>query len=154
MSEASPTAKVLFRVPNEDGTDEVETLWAFDLGESKYRLDNLPFYAYGVSVADVVLAPYSEEELFPTFERVLEKSGNRTVRVIFDPPVEDGNSSDELLKRLVAFGVEYEGANRSYMVLNIPPASSFEAVVGVLIESDSEWEHADPTYTELHGNEG
>jgi uncharacterized protein DUF4265 len=54
-------AKVLFRVPNEDETAEVETLWAFDLGEGRYRLDNSPYFAYGVSVGDVVLAPYSPE---------------------------------------------------------------------------------------------
>jgi len=29
--ELKPTAKVLFRVPEEDGSANVETLWAFDL---------------------------------------------------------------------------------------------------------------------------
>jgi hypothetical protein len=44
-----PTAKVLFRVPNNDGSAEVETLWAFDLGNDQYKLGNSPFYAYSVS---------------------------------------------------------------------------------------------------------
>ena len=79
------TAKVLFRVEEEDGSENVETLWAFDLGEDRYRLDNSPFYAYSVSPGDTVNAPVDPDEGRPTFSRVLEKSGNRTVRVILDP---------------------------------------------------------------------
>jgi len=45
----NPKAKVLFRVPNDDGTAEVEALWATHLGGDNYKLDNSPFYAYGVS---------------------------------------------------------------------------------------------------------
>lgn len=154
MSDALPTAKVLFRVPNENGSAEVETLWAFDLGGDKYRLDNLPFFAYGVSVADVVLAPFVEEEGFPTFQKVLEKSGNRTIRVIFDPPLAAGNKSQGLLEQLVSRGVEYEGANRTYVVLNIPPSVDFGGVVTALLDAKVQWEHADPTYDQVHANEG
>jgi hypothetical protein len=39
-----------------------------------------------VSWRDVVFAPWSEEESFPTFERVVEQSGNGTIRINFDPP--------------------------------------------------------------------
>ena len=85
MSEPTePNAKVLFRVPNEDGGADVETLWAYDLGSDNYKLDNLPYYAYGVSCDDVVLAPFDEDEEFPTFQKVVSKSGNRTIRIIFD----------------------------------------------------------------------
>ncbi len=61
-SSLHPDAKVLFRVPNEDGTAEVETLWATSLGDDKYQIDNSPFWAYGVSWEDVVFAPFSEVE--------------------------------------------------------------------------------------------
>ena len=71
MSEPiEPKAKVLFRVPNEDGTAEVETLWATPLGDDRYQLDNSPFYAYSVSWQDIVHAPISAEEGVPTFERL------------------------------------------------------------------------------------
>jgi hypothetical protein len=101
MTEPEPTssnAKVLFRVPGEDGTAEVETLWATKLGEDKYQIDNSPFYAYGVSWQDIVLAPFDQNEGFPTFQSVVLKSGHRTLRIIFDPPVENGNPSDQLLQ--------------------------------------------------------
>src|SRR3954453_22096726 len=124
-----PNAKVLFRVLNEDGSSEVETLWAHDLGSNKYRLDNLPFFAYGVSAEDVVLAPFDDDEQFPTFQKVISKSGNRTIRIIFDLPYESGNESEALVNRLVALGCDFEGANKRYVVINIPPTVEFNMVV-------------------------
>lgn len=146
MTETTQHTKVLFRVPNDDGTYEVETLWATHLGNDNYKLDNSPFYAYGVSWEDVVFAPFNQEEQFPTFQKVVEKSGNRTIRVLFDPPVEDGNKSDEILKGLVGLGCDFEGANRKYISVNIPPNVNLETVHNYLIERNATWEHADPTY--------
>jgi hypothetical protein len=147
---AEPTAKVLFRVPNEDGTVEVETLWAHDLGGDQYKLDNCPFYAYGVSLHDIVYAPHGPDEERATFQRVVSKSGNRTIRVTFDPPVVVGNESDKILQGLVALGCDYEGANPSYVVVNIPPSVALERIAEYLVKSKANWEHADPTYAELY----
>jgi len=150
MSEsAGPTAKVLFRVPEEDGSAQVETLWAFDLGNDEYKLDNSPFYAYSVSWQDVVYAPFDTDEERPTFKRVVSKSGNRTVRVILKPPAESGNSSDRVLQGLVALGCSYEGANSAHISVNIPPEVELKGVRQYLIESKAEWEHADPMHSEL-----
>lgn len=144
-----PNAKVLFRVPNEDGTAEVETLWATHLGSDKYKLENLPFCAYGVSWEDIVLAPFETEEGFPTFLSVISKSGNRTIRLAFDTPIEEGNESDQILQGLLGLGCSYEGANRKYISINIPPTVKLDIVRNYLIEQDATWEHADPTYEEL-----
>ena len=147
--ELKPTAKVLFRV-EEDGSANVETLWAFDLGEDRYRLDNSPFYAYSVSVGDVVYAPVDPREGRPTYSRMLEKSGNRTVHVILDPPLAGGNSSDDLVQELLGLGCTYEGANPKYLCIVIPPGSDFAAVCGRLTSREVQWEHADPAYDELY----
>ena len=144
-----PNAKVLFRVPDEEGGADVETLWATHLGSDNYRLDNSPFYAYGVSWNDVVSAPFDTEEGFPTFERVVSKSGNRTIRVIFETPIETGNESEQLLQGLIALGCDYEGANRKYISVNIPPGVDLDVVRTYLIEHNATWEHADPTYATL-----
>jgi hypothetical protein len=148
-----PTAKVLFRVPEDDGSYNVETLWAYDLGNDRYRLDNSPFYAYSVSVGDVVLAPVDPEEGRPTFQEVLEKSGNRTVRVILDPPLATGNISDDLVQELLSLGCHYEGANPGYLCIIIPPDSDLSLVCERLTERDIQWEHADPDYSELYPGE-
>jgi hypothetical protein len=144
-----PNAKVLFRVVNEDGSADVETLWATQVGVDDYKLDNSPFYAYGVSWEDVVTAPFNPEEGFPTFERVVSKSGNRTVRVVFEAPLETGNESDRVLRGLVALGCSYEGANRKYFSVNVPPGVELNVVRTYLIEQKATWEHADPSYAAL-----
>jgi hypothetical protein len=144
-----PNVKVLFRVIDEAGGTDVETLWATHLGADDYKLDNSPFYAYGVSWEDVVSAPFNSEEGFPTFDRVLSKSGNRTVRVIFETPIETGNESDRVLQGLVALGCSYEGANRKYVSVNVPPDVELNVVRTYLIEHKATWEHADPTHAAL-----
>ena len=144
MSDApAPNAKVLFRVPEDDGSAQVETLWATSLGNDEYKLNNSPFYAYSVSWEVIVYAPYDSAEERPTFQRVLKKSGNRTIRVIFDPPVEDRNTSDQVLQGLVALGCGYEGANRGYMSINVPPGVELHHVRKNLIAKKAQWEHAD-----------
>ena len=150
---SSPDSKVLFRVPEDDGSAQVETLWATSLGNDEYRLENSPFYAYSVSWEDVVFAPFDPAEERATFLRVVRKSGNRTVRVIFDPPVQDGNVSDRVLQGLVDLGCSYEGIDRLYMSINIPAAVDLSAVCQYLDLKRSEWEHADPTFEELFPNE-
>ncbi len=148
-----PTAKVLFRVPDDEGGATVETLWAVPLGDDRYILDNSPFYAYGVSWQDTVFAPLDMQEGLPTFQSIVAKSGNRTVRVIFDPPVSSGNASDQVLQGLVSLGCSYEGANPGYMSVNIPPIVELQDVRSHLVHHDAQWEHADPTYESLFPNE-
>lgn len=148
-SPTKPNAKVLFRVPNEDGSAEVETLWATRVGDDNYRIDNSPFWAYGVSWQDVVFAPFSDDEGFPTFQSVVTKSGNRTFRVIFDPPVADSNESDKVLQGLVALGCSYEGMNPKYVSVNIPTSVALDAVQSYLVAKEAKWEYADPTYASL-----
>jgi uncharacterized protein DUF4265 len=146
----SPTAKVVFRVAEDDGSANVETLWAFDLGENRYRLDNSPFYAYSVSVGDVVFAPVDPADGRPTFASVLEKSGNRTVRVILDPPLATGNSSDSVVQELLSLGCSYEGANPGYLCIVIPQEADLAAVCERLTKREIQWEHADPEYSALY----
>jgi Domain of unknown function (DUF4265) len=149
-----PTAKVLFRVPNDDGTADVETLWAVPLGDDKYQLDNSPFYAYSVSWRDIVYAPIDSDEGRATFRHVEAKSGNRTVRVALEEPAERGNESQRLLDGLLSLGCTYEGANRRLISVNVPANVELSRVRDYLIEAEANWEHADPTYDELFPGKG
>lgn len=97
MSDERDLTKVEFRVDDGEGGVNVETPWVRPLGSNLFTLENCPFYAYGVSWQDTIEAEKEDPDRFPVFKRVVEKSGNRTVRVIFDPPVEDGNSSSKTL---------------------------------------------------------
>ena len=95
----------------------------------------------------------TEEDPRPVVQRVLRKSGNRTVRVILEPPIDESTASQAILDRLREMGCDYEGANRSYFAVNIPPAVDFGAACRFLPASGHHWEHADPTYEELYPDE-
>ncbi len=153
MTSPSPDSKLVLRNENDDGSVDVETPWASSLGEDLYVLENSPFYAYDVSWQDVVYAPFDADEERPLFRNVHRKSGNRTIRVIFSPPVEDGNPSDKLLKEIVNLGCSYEGATSSYIALNIPPEIDLKVVSGFLTDQNIQWEHADPSYEKLYGSD-
>jgi hypothetical protein len=107
-------------------------------------------FAYGVSCGDTIFAPHDETEGFPTFRSVVSKSGNRTVRVIFQQAIAEGNDSDALLTGLAALGCDFERASAKYVAVNIPASADLRMVVSYLIERKVEWEHADPTYDEFH----
>ena len=104
MTETDEMIKIVIKVEGSDGSVNVETPLATKVGDDLYRLENSPFYAYSVSWLDVVRAPFSEKVRWPTFVKAVEKSGHRTVRAIFDPPVEDGNESARTLEELVGLG--------------------------------------------------
>jgi hypothetical protein len=129
---------------DEDG--DIETLWAMPLGGELYRLDNSPFFAYGVSWLDVVEAP-PESDGLPTVRRVAEKSGHRTVRV----RLEDARAPEAkpFLEGLNKLGCTYEGCGKTLLSVNVPPRVSLDDVASYLVEAGVEWEYADPTYEEL-----
>jgi hypothetical protein len=142
MSEEKQLTKVVFR----DDGGNVETLWAFDLGGNLYQLDNTPWYQYGVSWKDVIEAvPESGGEL-PFFRRVVEKSGYRTMRVALEEP-----ATDVFLDEIKQLGCLFEGANRRYIAIDVPPGIALQKIADFLTENDICWEYADPTYEEVGG---
>ena len=126
----------------DDGT--VETPWAFDLGGNRYRLDNIPFFAYRISAHDVVEAVPDADGL-PMFQRVVEKSGNRTVRVWL-PESADVAPGPSLLADIKRLGCTYGGAYNKLICINVPPSVPLEVIAHRLTELGVEWEYADPTH--------
>ena len=132
--------------------ENVETLWADRVGPDLYRLDNSPFWAYGVSWRDVVEA-HPDPGGMLRMSRVVEKSGHRTVRVIFDPGVDESPGAQAILAGVQEIGASYEGMNPRYVAIDIPPGVELMAVARYLTERGAQWEHADPRYSELYPDE-
>jgi hypothetical protein len=127
----------------------VETLWAERVGTDLYRLDNSPFWAYGVSWLDVVEAhPDTDGQL--VMSRVVTKAGHRTVRVMFDAGVDESRKAKAVIDGIVALGASYEGMNPRYLAIDVPPGVDLMRVAHYLTEHAVEWEHADPRYSELY----
>ena len=144
--------KIVLRL--EEGDEAyVETPWVIDLGNGRYRMENCPFYFYGVAAGDIVGAEYSEEEGRLAFTKVLEKSGNKLVRVVFENPADEKGPEKENLNKLVEMGCSYEGANPKYICIDIPKDVDLFEVCNYLTENAIQWEHAAPSYAELYPDE-
>src|SRR3546814_4376295 len=80
-----------------------ETMWAVPLGDGRYILDNIPFYAKFVSDGDVISASVIDGDL--TFQEVLEASRNCTIRII----TLDDSDGAEVRNILENIGCKVEG---------------------------------------------
>ena len=144
---AQPTqAKIALGGPH----GEVETLWANIVGPDQYEIDNLPWYAYGISAGDVVEArPDGSGQL--RVQRIVRKSGNRTIRIILalTPDRQYTFESQQVLAGLIERGCDFEGANKILVAINIPPAIDLSAIASYLTDSGFRWEYADPTFEDL-----
>ncbi len=148
MTNQNEQSEKFVKVKFVDGED-VETLWAIALGNNLFRLDNSLFYAYDVSWQDVVEAT-EEAEDFYEFVRVVEKSGNRTLRIIFQNFSGKDEQGKQILSDIENLGCSYEGANSKLISITIPSTVNFESVVNYLSEqNDLNCEYADPSYNEL-----
>lgn len=140
---------VIAKILLQDG-ENVETLWAERVGPDLYRLDNSPFWAYGVSWRDVVEA-HPESDGMLRMTRVVEKAGHRTIRIFFEPEAITSSKAREVLDGVIALGASYEGMNPRYLAIDVPPDIDLMAVAQFLTARSVQWEHADPSYEELYG---
>ena len=141
-------ARICFPLTAEDSQDGVdaENLWSEDRGDGSYVIDNIPFYAYEISNGDLVSARDVDGRLF--FERVLERGGHSTYRVLVKNQA--GFESDgfrRLWKSLQALGCSNEVAKCRWIAIDVPKISDPDAVCKILElgEEESVW-----TFEEAH----
>jgi hypothetical protein len=138
-------AKVLIRSQSFDGEeDSAETVWTDRLSPDTYRIQNIPFFAYGVSLHDIVSAPIDLDSGFAIFGRVIAKSGNRTMRLILRKPIQADARTRRRLQELVGLGCDYSMLNATYAALNVPPTLNAARVEGLVSRISNQWERADP----------
>jgi hypothetical protein len=130
---------------DDDGWPPVagESLWAFDLGHDRYRLDNTPWFVRGVACYDVVEALAPDADSVPVVHQVLEHSGLLTVRVL---PLADGgvDALATLIGEFNALGVDCEGdQDHGLLALDIPPSTRLAPVKEHLDRgaADGRWEY-------------
>lgn len=146
MANTEEMIKVRLRGPH---AGDVETLWAMPVDVNLYRLDNSPFFAYGVSWQDVIEATPGEDQ-FLEYVRCVRKSGNRTVRVIFQDYQTNDQPAQDILRELRNLGCSYEGMQPRMISINVPARVDLDEVTEFLSEqSGLQWEYADPTYDEV-----
>lgn len=123
--------KIFFHLEqDEDGYPPVatESLWAKKVPGGGYQLDNVPFYAKGVSWNDIVEAEPDEDGAL-NYKKVIRQAGHSTIRVI----VFDAAEVSPLRKELEKLGCDSE---QDYvpqlMSVDIPPAEGIRNIWSLL----------------------
>jgi len=103
------------------------------LGDDLYRLDNIPFFAYGLNYRDIVRAVQETEDTLPEIKEVVQASGYQTVRLYFEEE-ENTKIVEDVLRSIKPFGISYERAEDRFIALNVKPESDLPAVIRRLEE--------------------
>lgn len=112
-----------------------ETLWAQKVADDRYRLRNTPFYAFGVSVEDVVFA--RDEGGILSFDRVSLHSGHSTYRIIQLKGV-SSERVEEYWKPIERIGCSYEEGSGGLRAVDVPPEVDVRKVYELLEQGEAE----------------
>lgn len=136
---AHPTVSIQFS----DDEGRVETLAAESLGEGLYKMQHSPSFAYGVSLHDIFRARETEAgDLI--FSEVVEKSGNRTMRMLLTSFSLDSPEIVAVLQKLDELGCSYENLLPQMVCINVPAEVEISLLAEALIDQHVWWEFADP----------
>ncbi|MBX0335167.1 DUF4265 domain-containing protein [Pontibacter sp. HSC-14F20] len=124
--------KVHIDLPNHWGIGG-ESLWAEPLGNDLYKIENVPFYAYGLNFQDIVRATPDSEDHIPEIRELITPSGHRTFRVFFKKHI-DRYQQEAILDSMESLSVTYERANNIYVALDMKPEGDYQAVFDQLEE--------------------
>jgi hypothetical protein len=103
-----------------------ETVWVEPVGDNHYRLENSPFYAFGISYQDVVSAK-SEGGLL-VFDSVVSRGGHSTYRVIR----QDSAAFEEFWLPLQELGCTYEEGPNNLIAVDVPPSADIYQAYALL----------------------
>lgn len=118
--------KVHVDLPNHWATGG-EALWVTDLGGNRFRIENVPFYAYDLNFHDVVEARTSDPDLKPSVLRVVERSGHRTMRVFLHEDVREETRLTRL-RMLNQLHASFERCSQRYFALDLEPEANAKIV--------------------------
>lgn len=110
-----------------------ESMWAKPLGKDLFKLENVPFYAYGLNFHDVVRATSETNEQIPEIREIVKSSGHRTFRVFFQKHVQR-EEQERILDSLKDSKISYERANNIYFALDLHPDGNYQSVYDKLCE--------------------
>ena len=91
-------AKVLAEFQNEDGTQNVEGLHAVPRGNGLYELRNIPLFASGYHLYDIVRCQeFDDKDVCPTIIELVTPSGHQTLGIIFADKTTGEEQADVLV---------------------------------------------------------
>ena len=127
--------KVCFKLDKADWHNHVtESLWAEPVDSKRYRLKNVPFYAYGVSYDDTVIVADTETER--VVQAVSGRSGHSTYR-IFVSNTETLQRFAEYWAPLEQLGCTFERATERLFAVDVPPEADIHKAYRALTKGET-----------------
>ena len=128
--------KITFKL-NQDMEDypplEFESLWGIQIKPNTYKVDNIPYYIYGISKGDIILAIESNKQIHASY--LLYRGGHSTLRVFAE------NKSDriKIINYAKKNGAQCTSQNgSSLLAIDIPPSIDFHKIDAFLLnQSDN-----------------
>lgn len=112
---------------------DYENLWVTVAGGGLYRVGNIPFFATGIALGDIVEA--EPEDGLLRFRKVVHPSGHSTIRVI----VYDKGEVAEVRELFKSMGCSIEQSHIPGLIaLNVPPSISLARVQQTLAEGEAQ----------------
>jgi Domain of unknown function (DUF4265) len=130
-SEGANYVKVVVELANSDWHSyATESLWATSTEmKDVFRIENIPFCAYGVSYQDLITIKFSSDMLL--FKEVYQKCGHSTYRIFLSENC-SWDKFEMAWKPLVALGCSYEQATERLISVDIPPATNIYQAYALL----------------------
>jgi hypothetical protein len=114
---------------------EAEWVWAKPLGGGLYTLDNIPAFAPGLALDDVIAA--EDEDGVPVFRRVARRGGHSTYWLFFSNDVESPEATN-FLGQLESRACSYEGVRGRMIAVDVKPEADIYEVYSLLQKAENE----------------
>lgn len=106
-----------------------EHLWTVPCGVGQYEVDNIPFFATGISSGDVISAHTQDDQLI--YDQVVRYGGHSTIRVAMF----EVDQKEKIRKALARLGCETEGSHLPQLfAIDVPALVNYAEVIGYLEE--------------------
>lgn len=142
--------KVVFKFFDEEINELItESVWALKVGKY-YKIDNIPFYAYHYATEDIVEVVDENGEL--KVSKLIEASGNSTIRILFD----EINELDRIKSELDLMECDSEiSRNNKMLAVNIPKEVVYKKIKEYLdfLEDAGDLQYEESCISEHHQKE-
>ncbi|HYO54095.1 DUF4265 domain-containing protein [Archangium sp.] len=132
MTDSAPKSHVKIIIPLEQDEDGyppagAESLWAVQVGEGRFQVQNIPFFAPGIAWGDIISATPEEpgRESVLRYQQIVHRSGHSTLRVF----IYDESEVPAVCTLLEQLGCDTERSHLPRLVaIDVPPEVSLEKV--------------------------
>ena len=125
MEDKKPT-ELHIELPNHWAMDG-ESVWGLNIGGEVFEIKNVPCYAYDLNMGDRVLATVNPPDLIPRIQKVVARSGHRTLRALLNEDVDLGEW-EKLVAGLCNYGAVHVRVSERFFAFDIGPGGDYDSL--------------------------